>query len=67
MNDPETYRLFLKLFKKVQMHAREAGKEALTDEEVEKYARSATEEHELMVAMNEAKRKDNSSQSVEGS
>ena len=32
--------------------ARKAGKETLTDEEVERLALSATEEHEIMVAKN---------------
>ena len=31
MKDQEAYRLFLKLFRKVQMHQKEAGKEPLTD------------------------------------
>ncbi len=52
MKDPETYRLFLKLFRKVQEKAMQAGKETLTDEEVERLALSATEEHEIMVAKN---------------
>lgn len=52
MKDQEAYRLFLKLFRKVQMHQKEAGKEPLTDEEVERLALSATEEHEIMVAKN---------------
>ena len=34
------------------MHQKEAGKEPLTDEEVERLALSATEEHEIMVAKN---------------
>ena len=51
MKDQEMYRLYLKLFRKVQEKARQAGKESLTDEEVERLALSATEEHETMVAM----------------
>lgn len=34
------------------MHQKEAGKEPLTGEEVERLALSATEEHEIMVAKN---------------
>lgn len=57
MKDPETYRLFLKLFRKVQMRQKEAGKEPLTDEEVERLALSATERHEIMVAKNKENEK----------
>lgn len=57
MKDQEAYRLFLKLFRKVQEKAQKAGKETLTDEEVERLALSASEEHEIMVAQDKENEK----------
>ena len=62
MKDQEAYRLFLKLFRKVQEKAQKAGKETLTDEEVERLALSATEEHEILVAKNKENDLSNSQQ-----
>ena len=62
MKDQEAYRLYLKLFRKVQEKARQAGKETLTDEEVERLALSATEEHEILVAKNKENDLSNSQQ-----
>ncbi len=50
-------RSFLVFPKKAEEKAQKAGKETLTDEEVERLALSATEEHEIMVAQNKENEK----------
>ena len=56
MTEEEDYKPFLRYYQRLQRIMKENGEVPLTDEEVEKKARSALEKHKNMVAI--AKKKE---------